>query len=207
LHDHPENPLCVRAQGHPDPEFLGALIHRKAHHPVEPDGGQDEGDSAENGEQRRGQAIDAEDFIVQTRGRAGEVSRQVRIQFGDRLAQDRAHVRGVLSGTRAHHDGAELGGGRGSQQRNVEADAIPLRIEWSLHQHIGRDPDDRAPRLWLDRIETPDLVAERALGAKVFSRETRIHDRDRLFRVGLFDREIAAFEDLQTEGGEIAVRD
>ena len=47
----------------------------------------------------------------------------------------------------------------------------------------------------------------RALIAKIFSRETGVHDRDGLFRVAVFDREIAALDHFQTERGEITIRD
>ena len=50
------------------------------------------------------------------------------------------------------------------------------------------------------RIETSDLTPERTLVAKIFPRKTGVHDRDRLFLVGIFDSEIAAFENLQPEG-------
>jgi hypothetical protein len=88
-----------------------------------------------------------------------------------------------LSGARAGHDGAELRGWSGGQQRNIEANAIPLRIERSLHQHIGGDADDRAPFLGLGWIKQSHLVANRALAGKMFAREARVHDRHRLFRV------------------------
>ena len=50
-------------------------------------------------------------------------------------------------------------------------------------------------------------MTERALVAPIFSRETRVHDCDRLFRIAVVDREIAAFENLQTERREITVGD
>ena len=56
-------------------------------------------------------------------------------------------------------------------------------------------------------IEDAHLVAERALVAPMFAREAGVHDRDRLFRVAVVDGEIAAFENLQSERGEVAVGD
>jgi hypothetical protein len=77
LHDHSENAFRVRAERHPDTELLRALIHRETHHPVKTDGGQCERNRAEDREQIRGQAIDAKNFIVQTRRRSGEVGREI----------------------------------------------------------------------------------------------------------------------------------
>src|SRR5438034_4206076 len=37
LHHHSENARCVRAKSHANSEFLGALVHRKTHHPIEAD--------------------------------------------------------------------------------------------------------------------------------------------------------------------------
>ena len=50
-------------------------------------------------------------------------------------------------------------------------------------------------------------MPERALIAPMFAREARVHDRDRLLRVAVVDREIAAFMNLETERGEVAVGD
>ena len=36
-------------------------------------------------------------------------------------------------------------------------------------------------------IEDADLMPERALVAPVFARKARVHDRDRLFRIGVVD--------------------
>ena len=144
---------------------------------------------------------------MRTRRRAGEIDRQIRIDLRDGFAQRRTQIFRRLSGVRAHHDGAELRRGLAHQQRHIEAGAVGLAIEWALHQRVGHDADDRAPRLRLRRIEMPHLVAERALLPQYFARETGVDDRDRLFRVAIVEGEIAALQNLQAEGVEIAVRD
>ena len=61
--------------------------------------------------------------------------------------------------------------------------------------------------LRLSRIENANLVTNRALIPPIFSGKTRVHDRDRLFRIGIIEREIAAFQNFQAERGKITVRD
>src|SRR5947207_8238955 len=50
-------------------------------------------------------------------------------------------------------------------------------------------------------------MAESALVPEIFVCETRVYDRDGLFGIAVFDREIAALEHFQSEGGEVTVRD
>jgi hypothetical protein len=66
-------------------------------------------------------------------------------------------------------------------------------IEWSLHQSVRDDADDRSPGLRFAGIENPDLMTECALIAPIFSRKTRVHDCDRLLRIVVVDGEIASF--------------
>ena len=82
-----------------------------------------------------------------------------------------------------------------------------MLVERTLHKRVRDDADDGAPIFLFRRIELPNASPERAFVPEIFARETEIDDRDRLPGVTVFDREIAAFEHLQTEGGEIAIRD
>ena len=50
-HHHLENPGCIRAQRHANPEFLRPLIDRETHHAVETDGRKKKGDHAEDAEE------------------------------------------------------------------------------------------------------------------------------------------------------------
>ena len=134
----------------------------------------------------------------ESRRGAGEIGWQIGIDRGDGFAQGRPERFRRLAGMRADNDGAELRRRTGAEQRHIEAGAIGLAIKWPLHQRVGHNADDGAPRLRLRRIENPDLMSERALVAPIFARKTRIHDRDRLFRVAVFEGEIAPLENLQT---------
>src|SRR5437870_2173980 len=61
---------------------------------------------------------------------------------------------------------------------------------------VGVVPDNGSPRLRLSGIEDSDLVTNCALIAPVLSGKARVHDRHRLFRIRVFDSEIAAFQNL-----------
>src|SRR3954453_14089706 len=87
-HDHAKNAGRVRPEGHPDPELLGALADRKAHHAVQSDGREQDRYHSEDGEERGRDAVNPEDFVMQLRRSPGEINRQVRVKGGDRLAQD-----------------------------------------------------------------------------------------------------------------------
>ena len=205
LHDHSENARRVRTERHSNTELLRPLIYRKAHYAIKTDRRQNECDDSKNAEQARDDTRAVENFNVQSGRGTGEIRRQIRIQFGDRSAQSRAESVGALPRTRTNDDRAKLRGRRRAKEWHVKSGGLGLLIEWSLHQQIWNHTDNGAPRLRVARIENPDLVTERASIAPIFSRETRVHDRDRLLRIAVIDCKIAAFENLQAEGREIIV--
>ena len=125
----------------------------------------------------------------------------------DCFAQHGPKCVGAHTGTRPNDYGGKLRGGRRAEQRHVEPGGLGLLIERTLHQRVRHDADDGAPRLFFAGIEDADLMSERALVAPILLREARIHDRDRLLRVGVVDGEIAAFVNLEAEGGEVIVGD
>src|SRR5205823_3155202 len=136
-----------------------------------------------------------------------EISRQVGIELSNRVLQRRTEGIRTLSGTRTHKDCAKLRGGIGAEQRHEESRAIGLLIERTLHQRVWDDADDGSPRLWVARIENSNPVTDRAFTTIIFSRKTGVYQRDWLFCVGVINGEVAAFQDFQTEGGKIIVRD
>ena len=172
---------------HANAELLRALVDRKTHHAVEADTGKNERDDSEDGEERRDHAVAGENLVVKLRGRSGEIGRQIRIELSDRLAQRRPERVRALTGTRPNDYGGKLRGRRGAEQRHVESGGLGLLIERTLHQRVRHDADDGSPRLLLAGIEDAHLMSERALVAPMFSGEARIHDRDRLLRVGVVD--------------------
>src|SRR5207237_8305907 len=91
---------------------------------------------------------------------------------------------------------SELGGGRGAEQGHVESGGLGQLIEWALHQRVGHDTHDGAPRLFFAGIENAHLVAKRTFVAPMFPGKARVHDRHRLFRVTVVDREIAPLTNL-----------
>ena len=126
-------------------------------------------------------------FGVRTRRRPGEIDRQIRIELRDGFAQRGPEILRRLSGVRTHNDGAELRRRACPEQRHIESAAITLPIEGTLHQRVGDDADNGAPRLRLRRIEHTDLMPERALVAPIFARKAGVHDRHRLFRIAIFE--------------------
>ena len=98
----------IRAKRHANSKLLRALVDRKTHHAVETDGGQNEGDYAENREQSRDDAIAGKNFVVQSRRRAGEIDRQIRIELGDRFAQRGSERFRALSGARPNDESCKI---------------------------------------------------------------------------------------------------
>ena len=94
-----------------------------------------------------------------------------------------------------------------SEQRHVEAGVVSLLVEGSLHQCVRHHADNGAPRLGLAGIKNPNLMTKRALIAPMLARKTRVHNGDWLFRIGVVDGEIAAFQNFQSERAKIIVRD
>ena len=172
---------------HADAELLRPLIDRETHHAIETDGGKKKSDHAEDAEELGDQRGPLKNFGVRTRRRAGEIDRQIRIELRDGLAQRGPEILRRLSRVRAHDDGAELRRRACPEQRHIKAAAIALPIEGSLHQRVGDNADDGAPRLRLRGIEDADLMPERALVAPIFARKAGVHDRDRLFRVAIVE--------------------
>src|ERR1700693_414734 len=72
-HDHSEYPSCISPKRHPNAELLRSLIHREAHHAVEPDSGENERNDSKDREQRGDEPVTREDFVVESRGRSGEI--------------------------------------------------------------------------------------------------------------------------------------
>src|SRR5438477_9076329 len=206
-HDHAKNPLRVRAQRHANSKFLGALVHRKTHHSIEADRRENECDRSKDGKQTRDHTASGKNLGVQSGGCSREISRQVRVELGDRLAQCWSESLRALPRTRTNEDGAKLRRRRCAEQRRVKSGRFSLLIERSLHQRVRHHADDRAPRLRFAGIENSNLMAERALIAPIFSDKARVYDRDRLFRVRVINCKIAAFQNLETERGKIIVRD
>src|SRR4029453_6060268 len=97
----------------------------------------------------------------------------------------------------ANHNGDKLRRGRTPQQWNVESAVIGLGIERPLHQRIRHDPNNCSPWARLRGIEDANTPSDRSFATKIFVRETGIHERDRLLLVGVFAREITAFQHLQ----------
>ena len=128
---------------------------------------------------------------MQSRRRSGKINWQVRIDLSDRSTQRDSERVGSLAAARTNNNCAELRGRRRPEQRNKKSGRLSLLIEWTLHQRVRNQTDNRPPRLRLTGIENPDLVTERTLVAPILSCKTRIHDCDRLLRVGVIDCEIA----------------
>src|SRR5260370_465912 len=206
-HHHSENSRCVRTQCHANAEFLGPLVHRKTHHAVKTDSGENEGDDSKNGKQRRDDAIARENFIVKSSRRSGKIGWKVRIEFGNRFAQRRAKNVSPLTCPRTNKDRAKLRSRRCAQQWHVKSHALGLLIERTLHQGVWHHSDNGSPRLRIGRIKNPNLMPDPALVAPTFPGTPRIPNCHRLFRIPLVDGEIAAFENFQTKRREIIVLD
>ena len=138
---------------------------------------------------------------------ARKIDWQIRIKLSDCFTQRWSKRFCALSGARPNDDCAKLRRWLGSEQRHVEACVVGLLVERPLHQRVRHHADDSAPRLGLAGIENPDLMTKGALIAPMLARKTRVHDRDRVFRIRVVDSEIAAFKDFQPERAEIIVRD
>src|SRR5207245_1107160 len=131
-------------------------------------------------------------FVMQSRWRAGVIDRQVGVKLRDCAAQGRPECFSALPWVRPDDNGAKLRRGRRPEERNIEAAAVVLLIEWTLHESVRNHPNNRAPRERLSRIENPHPASEGTLVAKILSGKARIHDRDRLSRVIIVKREVAA---------------
>src|SRR5437762_2483991 len=107
---------------------------------------------------------------------------------------------------RLYNYGDELRRRRNAEQRNVKSGVISLCVEWSLHQRVWNHSNDSAPWLWLRGIIDPNAAAEWAFITPIFLRKTRAYDCNRLFCIGVIDREIAPFENSQADSCEIAIR-
>src|SRR5439155_13275241 len=106
---------------------------------------------------------------------------------------------GSLPRTGTNNDGTKLRRRRRAEQRHVKSGGLGLLIERALHQCVRHDADNRSPWLRFGGIKNAHLMPERALVPPVLSSKTRVHDRHRLLRVIVIDREIAAFADFQSE--------
>ena len=97
---------------------------------------------------------------------------------------------------RPHNNGAKLRRRRRAEERSIEAAAVGLLVEWTLHESVWNHSDNRAPWQRLSRIVYAHSASELTGVTKMFSRKAGIHDRHRLFRVTVLDREVAAFQNL-----------
>src|SRR4029434_9849649 len=105
-------------------ELLSALVHRKTHHTIESNRGENERDDSENREQRRNGAITGENLIVESPRRSGKISRQVRIELSNRFTQSWAKSISPLTGARTNKDGTKLRSRRCAQQWHVKSHAF-----------------------------------------------------------------------------------
>ena len=102
----------------------------------------------------------------------------------------------------------ELRGGDAAEQRHIKTAVIGLRIERALHQRVGHDADNCSPRTAAEpgsKIRTRRPIALSL--TEIFVREAGVHDRHRLFLVVVFNCEVATFQNLQAERGEVTVGD
>src|SRR5205823_9836766 len=109
-HHHSEDSPRVSSQRHPNPELLGALIHRKTHHAIETNRGQNECDDSEDAEERCDNAVSAKNLVVESRRCSGEISRQIGIYLRHSPAQRRPQGFSSLSRTWTNNDRAKLRG-------------------------------------------------------------------------------------------------
>ena len=114
-HHHSENPSRIRSKRHSNSKFLCALAHRKTHHAVETDRGQNEGDAAENREQTHDDAIAGKTFVMQSSGCAGKINRHVRIKLSNRFFQRGTERFRALACARPNENRAKLRGRRCAQ--------------------------------------------------------------------------------------------
>src|SRR5438067_8327734 len=140
-------------------------------------------------------------------GRSGKIDRQIRIKLGDCPAQRRPHRFGALAVTRPNKDGDKLIWQITSEKRHVEAGVVSLLIEWSLHQRVRDYADDCPPGVRPSGIKNANLMTNRALIPPIFSGKTRVHQCHPLFGIGIIEREIPTFQNLQPECGEIIIGD
>jgi hypothetical protein len=59
----------------------------------------------------------------------------------------------------AHDNGDELRRGRDAEYRNIKAGVIGLLIERTLHERVGHNTNNRAPRLRLRGIKDSHSAA------------------------------------------------
>ena len=143
---------------------------------------------------------------MQAGRRAGKISRQICVERGDGFAQAQARGFPPLAGMRPHHEGANCGGGRRAEQRHIETGVVGLVIEWTLHQRVGNDADDRAPGLRLAGLKMRTRRPSGISLPQYFCANWRSRSRPAVSH-RCRRREIATLENLQSHGGEVAVRD
>src|SRR2546427_12196892 len=100
---------------------------------------------------------------MQPRRRAGEIEWQIGIKLRHGATQGRAECFGALSRVRPDDNRAKLRHGCGPEQRHIEAAAVVLLIEWTLHESVRNHPDNRAPWQRLSRVVNPHSASERTL--------------------------------------------
>src|SRR5262249_28231258 len=150
-------------------ELLRSLVHRKTHYAVKTDRRQNECDDPKDREQSRDEAIGAKNLVMKGRRCTRKIDWEISIQLRDRPAQCRAESFCAVAAARPNNDGAKLRYQIASEKGHVESRRLGLLIEWSLHQSVGNDSDNRAPRLGLARIKNADLMTECALIAPILS--------------------------------------
>ena len=128
--------------------------------------------------------------------RAREISWKIWVELRDRLTQGCPQSIRTLARTRTNDDRTKLSGWVSSKQRNIKAGSVSLLIERALHQGVGNNADDCAPRLGLPGIENANPATDWTFVTKILSSKARVDDGHRLLRVRIVDAEIAAFQDL-----------
>src|SRR5262249_49201526 len=111
-----------------------------------------------------------------------------------------------LASSCTNNDCAKSKGRISAQQRSIKTGCVGLLIEWTLHESIRNHADNGPPRLRFTGIINPNASPDRAFVAPIFSRETGIDDRHRLFGVRIINSEVTAFQYLQPERPKIIVR-
>ena len=74
-----------------------------------------------------------------------------------------------------------------------------------MHERVRHDTNNRAPWSRLGGVENANAPAKRTVVAKIFLRETGVHNCDRLLVIGVFNRKVASFQHFQTEGRKVII--
>src|SRR5581483_7497852 len=77
IHDHAQNAKRISTECHTNSELLRALIDGEAHHAIQADPRKNKSDHAKDGEEGGDHAVSGEDIVVELRGSAREVCRQI----------------------------------------------------------------------------------------------------------------------------------